>query len=72
MTAKSGRRATAEEIYYISIKLIRIENYMAVPAAHPQPFLITYPSFPPSPPSLPAASYPLSRLFYKFSLMEAM
>jgi hypothetical protein len=38
--AKSGRSLIVEEIYYITINPIRIENYITVLPMHTLPFLI--------------------------------
>jgi hypothetical protein len=72
MTAKRGSRVTAEEIYYITISPMRIENYRNVPAAHPRPFLNTPPAFPSLFSSIPTSSSLFGPLFDMFSLMDAV
>ena len=39
---KSGRSLIVEEIYYITINPIRVENYITVLPMHTLPFLIIY------------------------------
>ena len=70
--AKSGRSVIAEEIYYITINPMRIENYSTVPAAQPRPFLNISPVRPSPLSRIPTFSSPLDPLFYMFSLMEAL